>query len=97
MTSEERRQYVREVCLALVGKEPEDYRMSVAEFGVLQQWMDGVQMHPEDEELTPVPLRVVLQTIDEIRQRDGRTKHFGVLYLKSAVEAEMRRRDRALA
>ena len=80
MTSEERRQYVREVCLALVGKEPEDYRMSVAEFGVLQNWMDS-----------GLPLRVVLQTIEQM------PKHPSVLYVKSAVEAEMRRRDRALA
>ena len=80
MNSEERRCYVREVCLALVGKEPEDYRMSVAEFGVLQQWMDK-----------NIPLAVVLQTIEEM------PKHPSVLYIRDAVNKEMRRRDRAIA
>jgi hypothetical protein len=80
VNSEERRHYVREVCLALVGKEPEDYRMSVAEFGVLQGWMDK-----------NIPLAVVLQTIEQM------PKHPSVLYVKSAVEEEMKRRDRAIA
>jgi hypothetical protein len=55
MDGEQRRQYVREVVRAMVGMEPEDYRMSVAEFGVLQGWMDK-----------GVPLRVVLQAMGEM-------------------------------
>jgi hypothetical protein len=55
VNQEERRTYVREVVHALVGLEPEDYRMSVAEFGVLQHWMDK-----------GVPLRVVLQAMGEM-------------------------------
>jgi hypothetical protein len=55
MNGEQRRRYVREVVRAMVGLEPEDYRMSVAEFGVLQNWMDK-----------GVPLRVVLQAMTEM-------------------------------
>jgi hypothetical protein len=92
MNSEQRRQYVREVCLALVGKEPEDYRMSVAEFGVIQGWMDR-----------NIPLAVVLQTIEQQTKQRAATGfskmekvHNPVLYIKSAVEEEMKRRDKAI-
>lgn len=85
LNTEQRRQYVREVCLALVGKEPEEYRMSVAEFGVLQNWMDK-----------NIPLAVVLQTIEQMKTQNL-PPSVTVLYIKPAVEEEMKRRDRALA
>jgi hypothetical protein len=85
MNGEQRREYVREVTLALVGKEPEDYRMSVAEFGVLQHWMDK-----------EVPLRVVLQAIEQVKSRAGRPSRLTVLYIKPAVEEEIERWQRAL-
>lgn len=91
MNSEQRRSYVRQVVWALVGKEPEDYRMSVAEFGVLQNWMDR-----------GIPLAHVLQAIEQILKKDDpmkvrmiRDKRNPVLYIKSAVEQEHERADRA--
>jgi hypothetical protein len=92
MNGEERRQYVREVVHALVGREPEEYRMSVAEFGVLQGWMDR-----------GVPLAHVLQAIEQIQFErfpasvDYPFRGFRnpLLYIKPAVEAEHERANRA--
>ena len=55
MNGQQRREYILQVIWALVGKTPEDHRMSVAEFGVLQTWMDK-----------GIPLAVVLQTIEQM-------------------------------
>jgi hypothetical protein len=66
------------------------YRGPVAEFGVLQHWMDK-----------EIPLRVVLQAIEQVvrrleRQKKDRT-FLNVCYIKPAVETEYVRWRRALA